>query len=63
MALPIVDLTVAEGNSWASMSTRQIGQRLFKPNHWSTQGTWNKCIQGKRLTSSSSSNSVKKDLL
>ena len=54
-------LTVAEGQSWASMSTRQIGQCLFNPSHWSTQVTWNKCMQGKRRTSSSSSNSVKKN--
>ena len=44
---------------WASMSTRQIGQRLLRTSHWSTHVTWNKCMQGKRRTSSSTSNSEK----
>uniref|UniRef100_A0A8D8YJT9 Uncharacterized protein n=1 Tax=Cacopsylla melanoneura TaxID=428564 RepID=A0A8D8YJT9_9HEMI len=41
------------------MSTRQIGQRLLDESHWSTHSTWNRCIQGRRLTSSESSNSLK----
>lgn len=40
-----------------SMSTRQMGQRLLVASHWSTHSMWNRCMQGKRLTSSSSSNS------
>lgn len=43
----------------SSMSTRQMGQRLLVVSHWSTQTTWNRCMQGRRLTSSSSSNSLK----
>ena len=35
----------------------QMGQRLFCPSHWSTHSTWKRCMQGKRLTSSSTSNS------
>jgi len=36
-------------SSSASMCTRQIGQRRFRTNHWSTQVMWNRCIHGKRL--------------
>ena len=32
-----------------SMSTRQIGQRLFVGSHWSTHSLWNKCMHGRRL--------------
>jgi hypothetical protein len=38
-----------------SMSTRQIGHRLLVGNHWSTHSLWNKCMHGKRRTSSCSS--------
>lgn len=43
----------------SSMSTRQMGQRLLVVSHWSTQTTWKRCMQGRRLTSSLSSNSLR----
>lgn len=51
----VVELVLVD--NCVSMSTLQIGQRLFVESHWSTHSTWNKCIQGSRRTSSSSSNS------
>ena len=38
-------------------SNLQIGHLLFCPSHWSTHSTWKRCIQGRRRTSSSCSNS------
>ena len=40
-----------------SMSTRQMGHRLFVGSHWSTHSIWNRCMHGKRLTASPSPNS------
>ena len=45
------------GQCCVSMSTLQMGQRLFSVSHWSTQETWKRCMQGRRRTSSPSSSS------